>query len=141
MLEAALDCLAREGVTVLAASPVIETEPVGPSLRRYANSAALVATSLDPPQMLALTKRIERAFGRRPGGQRWAARVLDLDLILWSGGACIGPGLAIPHPRFRDRPFVLAPAAAIAPGWRDPATGLTLRQLHTRLTRPRAGHR
>ena len=131
----------REGVTVLAAAPILLTDPVGPSLRRYANSAALVETTLEPSAMLALAQRIERAFGRRPGGQRWAARVLDLDLVLWNGGPYAGPGITIPHPPFRDRAFVLAPAVAIAPGWRDPVTGLTLRQLHARLTRPRAGHR
>lgn len=141
MLHAALGLLEHEGVTVLAAAPVLLTDPLGPSLRRYANAAALVETLLEPPAMLALAKRIERAFGRRPGGQRWAARVLDLDLVLWSGGAYAGPGLTIPHPLFRDRVFVLGPAAAIAPRWRDPMTGLTLRQLHARLTRPRAGHR
>ena len=141
MLRAALERIGSEGVQVLAAAPVLLTEPVGPSLRRYANSAALVATSLDPPAMLALAKQVERAFGRRPGGQRWTSRVLDIDLVLWSGGPFAGPDLTIPHPLFRDRAFVLGPAAAIAPRWRDPLTGLTLRQLHARLTRPRAGHR
>ncbi|HEU4649777.1 MAG TPA: 2-amino-4-hydroxy-6-hydroxymethyldihydropteridine diphosphokinase [Croceibacterium sp.] len=141
VLHAALEHLEREGVRVLAAAPVLLTDPVGPSLRRYANSAALVETELDPRAMLALAKHLERAFGRRPSGQRWTARVLDVDLVLWSGGAHAEPGLVIPHPLFRGRAFVLAPAVAIAPRWRDPLTGLTLRQLHARLTRPRAGHR
>ena len=141
MLHAALERIGSEGVQVLAAAPVLLTEPIGPSLRRYANSAALVATALDPPEMLRLAKQIERAFGRRPGGQRWTSRVLDIDLVLWSGGAFAGRDLTIPHPLFRARAFVLGPAAAIAPRWRDPLTGLTLRQLHARLTRPRAGHR
>jgi 2-amino-4-hydroxy-6-hydroxymethyldihydropteridine diphosphokinase len=122
-------------------APVLLTDPVGPSQRRYANSAATVETALDPPEVLALLKRIEREFGRRPGGRRWASRVLDLDIVLWSGGAFAGPGLTVPHALFRTRDFVLAPAARIAAGWRDPVTGLTVRQLHARLTRPRAGHR
>jgi 2-amino-4-hydroxy-6-hydroxymethyldihydropteridine diphosphokinase len=141
VLDAAYERLGREGVTILCAAPIFLTDPVGPSLRRYANSAAVVETALEPSAMLALAKRIERAFGRRPGGRRWTSRVLDLDLVLWSGGACTGPELTIPHPLFRERAFVLAPAVAIAPEWRDPVTGLTLRQLHARLTRPRAGHR
>ena len=124
-----------------AVAPVLLTDPVGPSLRRYANSAATVETALDPPALLALLKRIEHEFGRRPGGRRWASRVLDLDIVLWSGGAFAVPGLTIPHPLFRTRDFVLAPAARIAPHWRDPVTALTVRQLHSRLTRPRAGHR
>jgi 2-amino-4-hydroxy-6-hydroxymethyldihydropteridine diphosphokinase len=119
-------------VKVIEAAPVLLTDPVGPSHRRYCNSAAVVETRLDPPELLALLKRIEREFGRRKGGQRWSTRVLDLDLILWSGGPYVGPGLVIPHPLFRTRDFVLAPAAEIAPRWRDPVTGLTVRHLLAR---------
>lgn len=141
MLAAAIERLEREGIRIVAQAPVLLTDPVGPSLRRYANSAALIETALEPRALLALLKRIEHDFGRRAGGQRWTSRVLDLDIVLWSGGPFAGPGLTIPHPLFRVRDFVLAPAAAIAGGWRDPLTGLTVRQLHARLTRPRAGHR
>ena len=137
MLAAALERLRAEGVKVIDAAPVLLTDAVGPSLRRYANSAAVIETKLDPPALLTLLKRIEHAFGRRPGGCRWSSRVLDLDVILWSGGPYGEPGLIIPHPLFRIRDFVLAPAAAIVPGWRDPITGLTVRQLHARLTRRR----
>ena len=123
---------------VLAAAPAIETDPIGPSIRRYANSAAVIETDIEPEALLALLKRIEHDFGRRPGGQRWRARVLDLDVVLWSGGAYASADLTIPHPLFRTRAFVLAPAATIAPAWRDPLTGLTVRQLNARLTGPRA---
>ena len=122
---------------MLAASPAMLTDPVGPSIRRYANAAAVIETSLEPLALLAALKRIERAFGRRAGGQRWSARVIDLDVVLWSGGPFAAPSLTIPHPLFRERRFVLGPALAIAGQWRDPLTGLTLRQLHARLTRPR----
>jgi 2-amino-4-hydroxy-6-hydroxymethyldihydropteridine diphosphokinase len=138
VLAAAIKRLEAEGVRVIAAAPVIETEPVGPSIRRYANSAALIETDLEPEDLLALLKRIERDFGRRASGERWRARVLDLDVILWSGGANASPSLTIPHPLFRSRAFVLDPAAAIAPDWRDPLTGATVRQLHARLTAPSA---
>jgi 2-amino-4-hydroxy-6-hydroxymethyldihydropteridine diphosphokinase len=138
VLAAALERLEAEGVRVLAAAPVVETEPVGPSIRRYANSAAVIETALEPEPLLALLKRIERDFGRRASGQRWRARVLDLDLILWSGGPWASPALTIPHPLFRTRAFVLDPALAVASDWRDPLTGATVRQLHARLTAPRA---
>jgi 2-amino-4-hydroxy-6-hydroxymethyldihydropteridine diphosphokinase len=141
VLAAALERLEAEGVQLSDTAPVMLSDPVGPSRRRYANSAAVIESSLDPPALLALLKRIERAFGRRPGGRRWGSRVLDLDLILWSGGAYAAPGLVVPHPLFRTRDFVLAPAARIAAGWRDPVTGLTVRQLHARLTRPSAVRR
>ena len=135
VLAAALGRLEAEGVEVSAVAPKLLTDPIGPSIRRYANSAAVVESSLDPPALLALLKRIEREFGRRPGGQCWTARVLDLDLVLWSGGCFAASDLTIPHPLFREREFVLRPAAAIAPRWRDPVTGLTMRQLRARLAR------
>ncbi len=135
VLAAALAALAAEGIAVEAASPVISSAPVGPSLRRYANGAALVASELWPDELLAALKAIERRFGRRPGGQRWGSRVLDLDIVLWSGGAWSSPGLTVPHAAFRTRDFVVGPAAALTPGWRDPLSGLSLRQLKARLTR------
>ena len=137
VLAAALAALERKGVKVLAAAPVIRSAPLGPSRRRYANGAALIGTKLDPAELLDLLKAVERRFGRTRGGQRWASRVLDLDMVLWSGGAWSSPGLTVPHAAFRQRTFVLAPALAIAPDWRDPLTALSLRQLHARLTRPR----
>jgi 2-amino-4-hydroxy-6-hydroxymethyldihydropteridine diphosphokinase len=63
--------------------------------------------------------------------------VLDLDIILWSEGSWAGPELIVPHPEFRRRFFVLEPLAEIAPRWRDPLTGLTIRQLLARLRRGR----
>jgi 2-amino-4-hydroxy-6-hydroxymethyldihydropteridine diphosphokinase len=137
VLHAALSALEAEGIAVLDVARIIASAPVGPSLRRYANGAALIEADLDPPALLALLKRIERAFGRTRGGKRWGARVLDLDVVLWDGGMWGSPELIVPHRSFRERGFVLQPASAIAPTWRDPVTGLTLRQLHARLTRPR----
>lgn len=110
------------------ASPIIATAPLGPSRRRFANAAALVETREEPPELLARLKTIERSFGRRRG-RRWDSRVIDLDIILWSGGTWASPDLVIPHPQFRRRSFVLQPLTAIVPGWRDPLTGRTIRQL------------
>jgi 2-amino-4-hydroxy-6-hydroxymethyldihydropteridine diphosphokinase len=134
VLDAAIEALADDELDVLAISPTITSAPVGPSQRRYANAAILVASPLSPPDMLVLLQTAEREFGRKRRGQRWRARTLDLDLVLWSGGIWGSPDLAIPHPTFRERPFVLTPAAHIAPSWRDPLTGLTLRQLAARAT-------
>lgn len=115
-------------------SATINSAPLGPSKRRYANSTVVLANALDPPVMLKTLKAIERQFGTRRGG-RWQARVLDLDIILWSGGIWASRTLAIPHPEFRKRPFVLRPAVEIAPDWMDPVTALSLRQLNARLTK------
>lgn len=135
MLRAALEQCAALGM-VAARSPVLDTAPIGAARRRFANAALVIESELSPPALIAACKRMERAFGRRPG-QRWGDRVLDCDIVLWSGGRFAAPGLVIPHPAFAGRHFVLAPACAIAPGWRDPVSGLTLAQHHARLTRRR----
>ena len=122
--------------TVTVRSPIVATAPIGPSARRYANAAVLLETELDPRSLLAALQRTEREFGRRRW-RRWGDRVLDLDIVLWSQGTLAGPTLTVPHPAFRERAFVLVPAAAIAPAWRDPASGLTLQQSKARLTRQR----
>ncbi len=137
VLRAALAALDKKKFAVVAASRIIASAPLGPSQRRYANAAALVSFAGDPPELLQRLKRIERRFGRRRGGQRWSARVLDLDVVLWQGGTWVSPALAVPHIAFRERRFVLGPALTIAARWRDPLTGLTLAQLYARLTKPR----
>ena len=137
VLAAAVRALEAAGLAVVAVAPTLQSRPLGPSQRTYANAAALIETAAEPPEVLATLHRIEAEFGRTRRGRRWGSRVLDLDLVLWSGGCRSDPGLTIPHPQFRERSFVLQPARAIAGPWRDPLTGLTLRQLHARLTRPR----
>ena len=136
VLAVAVAALEDAGLRIEAVAPVSTTRPIGPSLRSYANGAAIVSTELSPIDLLAELQHIERIFGRKQRGQRWRARPLDLDIILWSGGAWHSPGLTIPHTAFRQRDFVLRPAAAIAGDWRDPVTGLTPCHLHARLTRP-----
>ena len=128
---AAVAALAALG-EVTALSPIVPTPPLGPSTRRFANAAAILETDADPPALLRGLKAIERRFGRRRG-RIWGARVIDLDIILWSGGAWSDSRLTIPHRQFRRRGFVLVPLAAIAPSWRDPLTGLSVRQLAARL--------
>ncbi|BEU99178.1 2-amino-4-hydroxy-6-hydroxymethyldihydropteridine diphosphokinase [Novosphingobium olei] len=135
VLRAALGALGEAGIAVVAASPVLASAPLGPSRRQYANGAAVVEATLGPRALLALLQQIERDFGRMRRGQRWSARTLDLDIVLWSGGAWADKALTIPHPAFRERDFVVRPAARIACNWRDPATGLALKHLSARLTR------
>ena len=115
-------------------STIRRTPAMGPAGRGFANAVALVESELDPPALLAALKRVERDFGRRRG-RRWGPRILDLDVILWSEGPWAGGGLIVPHPEFRRRRFVLEPLAELAPGWRDPITGATVRQLLHRLGR------
>jgi len=98
---------------------------------------SVLPRSLGPPALLALLQQIETRFGRVRRGACWGARTLDLDVVLWSGGLWRSARSRIPHPAFRERPFVLGPTSAIAPQWRDPGTGCTIRHLHARLTRQR----
>ena len=123
---------AAEAVGAERLSRIWTTPALGPAGRSFANAAAIVKSDLDPPEILARLKQVERDFGRRPG-RRWGPRVLDLDILLWSEGPFEAPSLIVPHPEFRARSFVLEPLAEIAPGWLDPITGLTIRQLLQRL--------
>ena len=124
---------AAEAIGAERLSRIRQTPALGPAGRSFANAAAIVATALSPPELLAKLKQTERAFGRR-AGKRWGPRVLDLDIILWSEGAWAGRGLIVPPPEFRRRAFVLDPLAEIVPTWRDPISGATIRQLLFRLS-------
>lgn len=117
------------------ASPLLINPASGGAGRDFANAVAVVESKLAPEAMLAALKATERAFGRRPG-KRWGSRVLDLDLLAWDGGRWESRTLTIPHPRLHERPFMLLPLAAVAPGWRV-RDGLTARQLASRLGKRR----
>ena len=124
----------------VAASRIHATPALGPAGRGFANAVAIVESKLEPDELLDELKALERSYGRR-AGRRWGPRVLDLDIILWSEGPWDGPGPIVPHTEFRNRAFVLKPLAELAPDWRDPVSGLTVRQLLFRLTAPRPQHR
>jgi 2-amino-4-hydroxy-6-hydroxymethyldihydropteridine diphosphokinase len=128
VLRAAIDALASEGLTIIATSRTRRTIAMGPSDRDFANAATRIESPLSPPDLLALLQRIERAFGRRRH-RRWGARVLDLDILAWSGGEWAARTLAIPHGALAKRIFALGPAAEVAPEWRHPRLHVTLRQL------------
>lgn len=129
MLAAAVQALAGAGIAVLAISPLIRSCPIGPSQREYANGAVTIATHLDPPALLDALQAIEVRFGRKRQGQRWRSRTLDLDVVLWSGGCWNDDRLTVPHPEFRNRLFVVGPASSVGSRWRDPISGLTVKQL------------
>jgi 2-amino-4-hydroxy-6-hydroxymethyldihydropteridine diphosphokinase len=115
------------------ASPIVINAAQGGAGRDFANAVALVESAAEPPDMLERLKAIEVDFGRRRG-RRWGPRVLDLDIVGWSGGRWKSRGLTVPHPAATRRQFVLQPLAAIAPEWRIDH-GLTTRQLAHRLAR------
>jgi 2-amino-4-hydroxy-6-hydroxymethyldihydropteridine diphosphokinase len=107
-----------------------DTAPVGVGPQpTFLNAAAVGETSLPAKTLLDTLLAIEKDLGRErpfPG----APRTLDLDLILYDDAVIDeGPTLIVPHPRFRERRFVLEPLSEIAPDWRDPVTGRTVEEL------------
>ncbi len=107
-----------------------ETTPIGgePGQPPFLNAVACLDTTLSASQLHAVLQVIERALGRQRG-QRWAARSLDLDLLLYDDQVIDTPALVVPHPRMAFRRFVLEPAAEVAQDMVHPTIGWTVRQL------------
>jgi 2-amino-4-hydroxy-6-hydroxymethyldihydropteridine diphosphokinase len=126
----------RQFLQDLRVSTFIETEPVDvPDAQPpYLNAVAVGQTALAPRDVLARLLQIERVRGRERPSVR-AARTLDLDLILYGDRVVSDPELEIPHPRFRERRFVLEPFAEIAPDMVDPVTGRTIADLAASLAK------
>jgi 2-amino-4-hydroxy-6-hydroxymethyldihydropteridine diphosphokinase len=104
-------------VRLLARSPDFRTPPWGVADQPpFVNGAVAVATALPPHELLARTQEVERRHGRdRLSGRRWGPRTIDLDLIAYDDIVLDSPDLTLPHPRWRERAFVLVPLAEIAP--------------------------
>jgi 2-amino-4-hydroxy-6-hydroxymethyldihydropteridine diphosphokinase len=108
------------GTSVVAVSPVYETDPVGgPDQGRFLNLIVQLETDLTPRQLLAVCHRLESG-AQRVRMQRWGPRTLDVDIIWIDGIELDEPDLVIPHPRWSERTFVLAPLADLAPELVDP---------------------
>lgn len=129
-LTAALEELEREGVHVAARSRWYESAPVPLTDQPwFVNGVAAVETTLGPEALLALLLRTEQHFGRVRSVPN-AARIIDLDLLLYHDKVMVVPGgLTIPHPRLHERAFVLLPLRDIDPNWRHPVSGRPLGEL------------
>ena len=121
-LRAALAQLEERGVKILSVSSFYETPAwPDPGQPAYVNAVAAVETTFQPVELLTLLHGVETDLGRLRSAPN-APRSLDLDL-LDHDGKVMTEGVTLPHPRLRQRSFVLAPLAEIAPEWRHPVTG------------------
>jgi 2-amino-4-hydroxy-6-hydroxymethyldihydropteridine diphosphokinase len=106
---------ATEGVTVVRASSVYDTDPVGDVAQSdFLNAVLEIDTGLSPRELLDLFKAIEEAGGRIPR-TRWGPREIDLDLLTYGRERIDEPGLRVPHPEMGKRPFVLIPLGDVLP--------------------------
>lgn len=129
ILEQALTAIdSITGLRIEARSPWYQTAPIGPPQPDYLNGCILVTVALNPEELLERLQTIEQQFGR-VRSVFWGPRTLDLDIILFDNCIIHTPKLQIPHPRMRERAFVLMPLAEIAPDWVDPISGKTIREL------------
>ena len=119
-LQAAVDALPGQGVRVLAASSVYETEPVGEVLdqREFLNACVRIETALDPEALLDACKAVELDLGREtegPGYVRHGPRPIDVDVLLLGDERHDSGRLTLPHPQVRSRRFVLVPLLELDP--------------------------
>lgn len=113
---------------LVAQSSIYQTVAIGPPQPDVLNACALINTTLSAPDLLRQLLDIEQRFGR-VRRERWGPRTLDLDLLFYGQAIVRESTLHIPHPRLRERAFVLIPLAEIAPDWRDPLTGQSVQSL------------
>ena len=128
-IQTALGHLNASGVPVSRLSPIYETEPTGFTDQPwFLNAVAEAHCTLLPQQLLQCVKKIEALMLRKPA-VRNGPRVIDIDILFYQSAVIHTRDLEIPHPRLRERRFVLAPMADLAPNWRDPVTRRTIAEL------------
>lgn len=128
-LRRALAELESPKLRLLRTSGIYETEPIGfRDQGWFLNLVAEFETELFPKQLLARMQRVERSMGRERTVKN-GPRVIDIDILLYGTSVIRTEGLEVPHPRYRERRFTLAPLAELAPELRDPVTGRTMAEM------------
>jgi 2-amino-4-hydroxy-6-hydroxymethyldihydropteridine diphosphokinase len=134
VLRSALTELDRPDLKLRRVSSLYETEPIGFREQGwFLNLAAEFETELFPKQLLLRTRKIEMAMGRRRTIEN-GPRTIDIDILLYGNAVVQTDDLEIPHPRYRDRRFTLAPLAELNPNLRDPVTFRTMSEMLADLT-------
>lgn len=118
-------------VRVEAASPFFVTPPIGrPEQPDYRNGVLRCRTELQPRLLkFEVLRTIEAENGRQRGGDPYAARTVDLDLLDWGGVTMDEPGLRLPDPDLADRPFLAAAVLTLDPEYFQPVGGLLRNRL------------
>jgi 2-amino-4-hydroxy-6-hydroxymethyldihydropteridine diphosphokinase len=121
-LQAAVDALSAAGVEVLASSSTYDTDPVGEVLDQpsFLNACLLVRTALEPLDLLAAAKRLERGLGRDEPSPRHGPRTIDIDILLLGTEQLEHERMSLPHAQLLSRRFVLIPALELDFGLRTP---------------------
>jgi 2-amino-4-hydroxy-6-hydroxymethyldihydropteridine diphosphokinase len=128
-LRRAIEALDGVEIRVTKVSPVYETEPVDfRDQAWFLNLAVEAETALAPEELLARIVEIERELGRVRGVPK-GPRTADIDILFYGGEVIRTPVLEVPHPRIAERRFVLAPLADLAPEFRHPVTGRSVREM------------
>lgn len=135
IFEQAIRKLTENGVQSIRQSRIYRTAPVDcvPGTPDFSNAALTGEWTGTATDLLALTQQLEREAGRPARHSSRESRTLDLDLILFGGECFDSPTLTLPHPRARQRLFVLEPLAEIAPEMRFPDTGESVAEALARL--------
>jgi len=124
-----------------ACSSIYESDAWGyESAHRYYNRCLVVGTSVAPLELIAVVDEVEEKLGRTRSGRAYSDRIIDIDLLLYGDLVLELPGLTVPHPRIKERKFVLVPLAEIAPDWRYPGSGETILELLDRCDDPLEVH-
>jgi 2-amino-4-hydroxy-6-hydroxymethyldihydropteridine diphosphokinase len=122
-LQAAVDALAGAGVALTSCSSTYDTDPVGEVLEQpsFLNACVLIQTALEPLELLAEVKRLERELHRRDQGVRHGPRAIDIDILLLGELELAGERMRLPHEGLLSRRFVLIPALELDFGLRAPS--------------------
>ncbi|MBI4475318.1 MAG: 2-amino-4-hydroxy-6-hydroxymethyldihydropteridine diphosphokinase [Acidobacteria bacterium] len=128
-LRAGLAGLAKRGIQILRCASVYSAEPKDVLDQPwFLNTVILGSTTLSPRELLHACLDVEAESGRRRNGTK-GPRTLDIDIIFYDSLIVNENGIAVPHPRFAERRFVLVPLAELSPDFVDPISGKTIRNL------------
>ncbi len=134
LLQSALDALDTPDLQLLRVSSLYETEPIGfRDQAWFLNLVAEFETELFPKQLLHRMQKVELSLGRVRSVKN-GPRTIDIDILLYGNSVIETAELKIPHPRYRERRFTLAPLAELNPALRDPMTGQTMAEMLAALT-------